>query len=639
MKKIALLLSLMGLFADGALQAQKNPSGFKGSGEVFYNETFGWEDPDDPRGWKQPDGYYMEDPTDNGFNFHWWPNDSLNALFVKEPPFQSTSKVDGHLCLFAAKYNDFLDNADATPIDNYIGFPPFDCSDRSSVVVRFETNFMQFGNHKDGMQLMVSNDGGVRWAMFDCDFGVGHKDRPDDVAPGVPAVFQANISEVAAGQPEVLIKFWWHNTVFYYWLIDDFTLSEAWTNDLQMQHFLIEWDDGDENTIKSFTANWPLSQLNGSATGIEASVLNFGEFDQYDTRLEVDISRNGQSVWNASSESIDSWVSFVDTLRIDDSWTPPAEYGHYKFRYEFKSEQEEQTPEDTYREFFMNVTDSVYSRSDDSPELNWSYSFERYADSTDDGMLLDHFVGVEFPIYADCEISSVSVFITGGLADGLIEFAGSVWNVPPEETEEEPYIILTSPDIYVLDSAMFGTWVTMPFEKDGESEFLEAGDVVRAGLVYWNYHQDQVLNRNFGLGMAADKTVPVRDRVSYAFSGDAWFDNDFITKRVLMVRLNLNDDGNIIDNVDLNPNLSSLKQNYPNPFTDRTEVEYSLAAANEVSFEVSDITGRVIRESALGYQIAGRHSVSIDANDYESGIYFYTLKAGDFEQTKRMVIK
>ncbi len=639
MRKFTLLLALLGLFLGMNSQAQNTSGTLKGSGEVFFLETFDWEDPADAKGWKAPDGYYMEDPTDTGFNWHWWPNDSLDAMYVKEPPFQSTSKDDGHLCLFAGKYNDFLGSAESTSIDNTIVFPTFDCSDKGSVVVRFETNFMEYSPLSNGMQIMISNDAGVHWAMADCDFGVGHKDRPDDVPPGVAANFQANISDVAAGMSEVIIKIWWHGTPFYYWLIDDFQLAEAWDNDLQLQHVNVEWDDGDENTKATFTANWPLSQLSGSLMNFEASVLNFGEVDQYGTHLEVDVSRNSQSVWSATSESLDSWVALVDTFRIAETYTPPAEYGHYKIRYDFKAEQEEQTPHDTYQEFFMNVTDSVYSRSDDTPELNWSYSFEKYADSTDDGMLLDHFVGVEFPIYADCEVNSVSVFISGGLADGLIEFAGSIWLVPSVDLEEEPFEMMVSSEIYVLDSSMFGTWVTMPYEKDGESEFLLAGDVVRAGLVYWNYHTDMLTNRNYGLGMAADKSSPINDRVSYAKSSEDWFGNDYITKRVLLIKLNLNDNGNVIDGVNMEGNLSSLDQNYPNPFNGRTEITYKLAVANNVTVDVSDITGRVVTQLDEGFRSAGDHKVAIDAADFESGIYFYTLKAGDFSETKRMIVK
>ena len=87
--------------------------------------------------------------------------------------------------------------------------------------------------------------------------------------------------------------------------------------------------------------------------------------DQYNSFLEVDVVRNSQSVWNATSEPMHSYAGYLDTMRIEDSWTPPAEYGHYKFSYNFQSESEEQTPEDSKAEFFMHVSDSVYSRADD----------------------------------------------------------------------------------------------------------------------------------------------------------------------------------------------------------------------------------------------------------------------------------
>ena len=88
MKKVILLLTLFPFLTGPDCFSQSNINNLKGSGEVFFYESFGWGNPDDPRGWTQPEGYYMEDPTDNGFNWHWWPNEGLDAYYVKEPPFQ-----------------------------------------------------------------------------------------------------------------------------------------------------------------------------------------------------------------------------------------------------------------------------------------------------------------------------------------------------------------------------------------------------------------------------------------------------------------------------------------------------------------------------------------------------------------------
>lgn len=56
------------MFAQSGTPATK---GLKGNGQVFFLETFGWENPADPRGWTAPAGYYQLDPTDNGYLWHW----------------------------------------------------------------------------------------------------------------------------------------------------------------------------------------------------------------------------------------------------------------------------------------------------------------------------------------------------------------------------------------------------------------------------------------------------------------------------------------------------------------------------------------------------------------------------------------
>jgi hypothetical protein len=142
-----------------------------------------------------------------------------------------------------------------------------------------------------------------------------------------------------------------------------------------------------------------------------------------------------------------------------------------------------------------------------------------------------------------------------------------------------------------------------------------------------------------GLGMGADKSVPVNDPVCVAISTESWYTSAYLTDRNLMVRMNLNDDDNMVDAVDLTDILSGVEQNFPNPFSDRTEIEYKLAIAGNVSIDITDITGRVVMQLDEGYQGMGEHKVAIDARGFESGIYFYTLKAGSLVETKRMIVR
>jgi hypothetical protein len=639
--KRSLLLTCTLIFCIAQLsQAQSNS--LKGDGEVFFTETFDWANPSDEKGWTLPEGYTMVDHDDNGFNWHWWPNDSLLAEWTFEPPFQSNSKEDGHLCLFANLYNNYTPLGDLIPVNNSIVFPTFDCSGHSSVVVKYLTNFMGYSTGWD-MFVEVSNDAGVHWAAFDARFNCGHKDRPNDIAPGEATLFQANISEVAAGMPEVIIRLTWIGTGMYFWLVDDFQVSEAFDNDLQMKHFVMEWDDSNDDTEESISYQMPKSQLGGSFFNFQSSVLNFGEMDQDGTFLEIDITKNNASVFNATQTTTDPWLSslFIDTVNVEGAYAP-EDFGHYRIKYTWNQDEEEQRPEDNMAEVFFHVTDSVYSRADDTPELRWAYGFERYQDGFgEDFWNLDHFAGAKFPIYGDCEVDGVSVYIMGGLADDSIDFRYTLfWLPPPEEDPDGLGAIewLTTESL-VLDSSMFNTWVYLPFEKDGESEFMMAGDMVYAGIQYNNFHYSKWDRRNNNLAIGADMTTMKKDNRSIGWTpGVGWDNGAFITTRNLMIKLIINNHENRIDHVDLTASPSHLSQNYPNPFSHSSEITYELGSTQEVNMEISDMTGRIVFVLSEGQKPAGKYTTKIDAADLEAGIYFYTLRAGDFEETKRMIV-
>jgi hypothetical protein len=634
MRKFTLLLAFFTLLSYGVSQAQT-----KGNGEVFYFTSFDWGNPDDPRGWTAPDDFKMIDPEDNGFNWHWYPNDSLDATWTKEPPWRSSSPEDGHLCLFLDRYN-MLQGTEIN-VNNSIEFPVMDCSARSSIILEYETSFMAYS--QVDMVVQVSNDAGVHWAEFDAGFGQGHKGRPNDIAPGGVALFQANISEVAAGMPEVLIRLTWRGTRLYFWLVDDFKLMEAWDNDLQMKSWAVGWDDGDENTLESVSYMMPKSQLGGSFHLFQSSAVNFGELDQNGTKLEIDISKNNQSVFNATNTTTDPWLStlYIDTVNVDGSYTP-QDYGHYRIKYTWLQDEEEQTPENNTREFFYNVTDSVYSRADETNDMTWAAGFEWYQDGDgEDFWNIEHFAGAFFPIYGDCEVDGISIFIAGGLADDSIDFRYSLFWEPPAEEDPDGLgaIEWLTTESMILDSSMIGKWLYLPFEKDGESEFLMAGDLVYGGLTYNNYHWSRFDRRNKNIAIGTDNSSPRMDHRAVGRRGfDAGFETGGWIGRNLMIKLIINDHENRIDNVDLNAAASSLSQNYPNPFDRSTEISYELGSAQDVTIEITDMTGRTVMVMEEGNRPAGAHTATVNASDLEAGIYFYTLKAGQFEETKRMIV-
>ncbi|MCL5029555.1 MAG: T9SS type A sorting domain-containing protein [Bacteroidetes bacterium] len=86
------------------------------------------------------------------------------------------------------------------------------------------------------------------------------------------------------------------------------------------------------------------------------------------------------------------------------------------------------------------------------------------------------------------------------------------------------------------------------------------------------------------------------------------------------------------------PKVFRLNQNYPNPFNPSTQISYQLPTDNFVSLIVYDILGREVKTLVEQNQKAGFHILNFNASDLPSGIYFYRLAAGNFIDTKKMIL-
>jgi hypothetical protein len=86
------------------------------------------------------------------------------------------------------------------------------------------------------------------------------------------------------------------------------------------------------------------------------------------------------------------------------------------------------------------------------------------------------------------------------------------------------------------------------------------------------------------------------------------------------------------------PREFTLEQNYPNPFNPNTTIRYTLANATYVSLRIFNILGEEIATLVHERQDAGVYSLRWDALNYSSGAYFYRLQAGDFVESKKMIV-
>ena len=105
----------------------------------------------------------------------------------------------------------------------------------------------------------------------------------------------------------------------------------------------------------------------------------------------------------------------------------------------------------------------------------------------------------------------------------------------------------------------------------------------------------------------------------------------------------------MLQQVEAKPKETALLRNYPNPFNPETWVPYQLAAAADVTLTIYAVDGTLVRTLALGHRLAGLYQSKSRAAYWDgrnefgesvaSGIYFYTLAAGDFSATGKMLVR
>ncbi len=86
------------------------------------------------------------------------------------------------------------------------------------------------------------------------------------------------------------------------------------------------------------------------------------------------------------------------------------------------------------------------------------------------------------------------------------------------------------------------------------------------------------------------------------------------------------------------PAAYSLKQNYPNPFNPTTHLEFGISNLGFVSLKVYDVHGKEVATLVNENKQAGTYEVEWNGQGFASGVYFYRLEAGDFKETKRMLL-
>lgn len=93
-----------------------------------------------------------------------------------------------------------------------------------------------------------------------------------------------------------------------------------------------------------------------------------------------------------------------------------------------------------------------------------------------------------------------------------------------------------------------------------------------------------------------------------------------------------------IENEKAHPNNYYLSQNFPNPFNPLTNIEFYLPEDGIVTIVIYDILGQKVTELVNEFRKSGNYRIQFNGSDLPGGIYFFTMKASNFTQTRKMVL-
>jgi len=441
----------------------------KASGEVFWSCTFNWGNVD-TKAWTLPDGWEIKDNTDLGNTWMWRsPYDTLGGCCTKQGPSPNfATPLDGYIVLPSDEYNHRDGIGTNNAMDSYFQTCPIDCSGKTTVTVKFKQLF-RLCCSTNTLQMLVTNDGGVHWATYDCLFGLGNNRVTDARYQNI----EFNITDVAAGYSNVQLRFYQTGNADYFWMIDDLTVSEAYQNDLILADYWCNFNGGKDEGI-GHVCNWPLSQM-GMASEVAGTIgeysfkgafLNNGAADQENVKLQMTVLKNGNQVYQDVSDAKSIWTLERDTSTVNSVFLA-NDYGDYQFNYAAISDNAEEIPANNTVQQSFTVNDTLMHRADFT--ANSASNTGGWTDGANAGDM----IGVHYDVFKPCELDAITAYIYGVTEAEDPTFQYVLLKNIDDSWEE----IITS-DLVNATADQKGNYITLDVQKDGETEFLEPGKYI-----------------------------------------------------------------------------------------------------------------------------------------------------------------
>jgi len=501
-------------------------------------------------------------------------------------------------------------DGDGTPIvaDLTIG-TPIDLSATNTVTNQAEMNVTLTFEHnfrwwQDIREVHVSGDGGANWTVFPISDANGNVTGAAAQNSGQPEVTTINISSVAGGSNNVLVRFHYDDQDFWgwYWVVDDVKINVQDTDDLVAVSSYFG-----SNGLPYFSI--PSTQV--APVDFYTVTQNAGAADQNSTIVTADVN---SGTFTGTSAGMTLVSGALDTLNVTTQYAPAAAVGNHAVTWTVSSSTTDLSPLDNVQTDAFDIVASTGTYGRDRGV------YDSQGGGEDGGTPGDFAfeAGNTMQIFADQQVFAIDVVIGTLTPPGTVIFgklytddgAGGFQYV--DETAEYTTTQADADNNVTVSLALF----TAPF--------LTAAQGI--------YYPMVGCYSEFYYGRSGE-SEPQTSYILYPSAGGTG--SQYYTTSTPMVRMNFSPSNGVTENVVGN---MELGQNIPNPFNNTTAINYSVASNANVTLTVVDMTGKVVMTVNEGTKAAGDYKITLDASTLAGGMYHYTLSNGETSITKAMSI-
>jgi hypothetical protein len=393
--------------------------------------------------------------------------------------------------------------------------------------------------------------------------------------------------------------------VAYGWFIDDVAIITNADNDLTLSKPLYAAGTFQfPYTITAFSQVAPIT--------FSAKVTNNGAASQPGSKLDVVVGAN-----TYSSNVVNIPVNGFDSLVTTTTFTPAAATAAFTANFAASATATDENPADNAASKTFHVAQFAYAR-DEAGLLGTSATGSITNFSSNAGQPFK--IGGIFEIMGAGTIYGAHVVLRGTIPSG-----GGLLYAEIYKFDGTDYIFQSgTQDLNITGASQTNKLLYLPFitplvVSPTDDILIVAGHygselpIASAGAAI----DGSVLGFD-GTGTLFGLANPVNPCVRISFDQNLWIAagvNEVVNNGIV------------------------LGQNTPNPFNADSRINFEIPAAANVSFTITDITGKIVETIQMGNLNAGSHILELNASNYNSGVYFYTITVGQNQLTNRMVIQ